>query len=159
MDERRVQTLFWWCFVLFAGFNFVRIVPNAMISLVFVALVLAALGLGIRSVVDSRCEFSAILSGPLRPIWPWLVLMIGLIVSLLWSSSPMSAGLTILFEYRVLILIPVFTLCLMACGRAPEQLLHWVWIAGTIGVGALYLEVVLPFEERKCVVRRVQLGQ
>lgn len=146
MDERRLQALFWWCFVLFAGLNFARIVPNALISLAFVALVFAALGLGFRSIVDSRWELSAILLSPLRPIWPWLMLMIGLIVSLLWSSSPMSAGLTILFEYRVLILIPVFTLCLMACGRAPEQLLHWVWIAGTIGVGALYLEVVFPFE-------------
>ena len=144
--SRFAERIFFFSFIVFGVLNFIRVSPNGLISLAFVLLVLGICILALDTLMH-RSVFQMPARRAMYYIFgPWLMLFGALSVSMAWSFAPTVTGMSILFEYRPLLLIPVVTGCLLLIHRSPEYVLRWMWISGTIGLAVVYVHRLVPFE-------------
>ena len=71
-------------------------------------------------------------------ISPWLLLFLWYAVTIDWSSADPLVGIRLLFEYRLLVCIPLFLIALLIVDPSPEALLKPLVISGVFGTLLLY---------------------
>ena len=134
---------FSYCYVGFLVAVMIRIVPNALESAMFILAFLFGFFLVIikwdsfRGIGHSK-ELSIL-------IMPWLFLGLWYVVGIDWSRVGLRAGLILVNEYRLLFVVPLFSVALLLAKPRFDKILRIVVFSAAIGTLALYafhLEVI-----------------
>ena len=139
---------FFWSFTALGLSSFTRIVPNGLKSLFFFSSVLVGVVLLSQVTLKRRRQANDTHNkNNLKSIeillWPWIGLFVLYALSGIWSVGSVETFLLNLYEYRVLLSVPLFAWCLVTVS-ANEKYLQLIFVLGIFfGCNLLFGEAVL----------------
>jgi hypothetical protein len=136
-DKPLPQRIFTFCFLCFLAAPLIRIAPNGLESLAFSLTLVSAVTLVVsqyRSLIALSVRTDVlVLCAPWLLLGFWYALGIDWITTGIWSAS------VLLFEYRLLVCIPLFAVALFIARPRPELIIKVGVVSSAIGVLMLYL--------------------